>query len=111
MKGDESPRQERVTDQTNARKALYRNGWVVGTLVAFVIIIVFLAYFRDVYHPMDELLLVGVPIGVALGALVGLAVEGPALSRKRRNTIALSIILTFFLYGVTLVLYYMSRVG
>ena len=99
-----------MTDRTKARKALYRNGWVVGTLVAFVIIIVFLAYFRDVCHPMDELLLVGVPIGVALGALVGLAVEGPALSRKRRNTIALSILAGFAMYVIVLVLYLMSRV-
>jgi len=100
-----------VTDQVNTRKALYRNGWVVGPLVAFVISIVFLVHSRDV--PVHDLivilLLVGMPIGIALGALVGLAVEGPALSRKGRITIGLSILLGFFLYGVTLVLYLMSR--
>jgi hypothetical protein len=102
-------REERVADQTKARKALYKNGWLVGTFVAFVIIIVFLAHLRDVYRLMDVLLLVGIPIGVVLGALVGLAVEGPALSRKRRITIGLSIFWGFVLYGVTLVLYLMSR--
>jgi len=100
-----------MRDQTKARRALYRNGSVVGTLVAFVIIIVFLAYFRDVYHPMDVLLLVGIPIGVAIGAMIGLAVEGPALSRKRRSTIALSILWGFAVYVIVLVLYLMSRVG
>ena len=105
-----SPREERVTDQTKARKVLYRNGWVVGTLAAFFMVIVFLAYFRDVYHPIDVLLLVGVPIGLALGALVGLAVEGPVLSQKRRNTIALSILVGFAVYVIVLVVYLMSRV-
>lgn len=100
-----------MANQTNAWKALYRNGSVVGTLVAFVIIIVFLAYFRDVYHPMDVLLLVGIPIGVAIGAMIGLAVEGPVLSRKRRSTIALSILWGFAVYVIVLVLYLMSRVG
>ena len=100
-----------MRDQTKVRKALYRNGSVVGTLVAFVIIIVFLAYFRDVYHLMDVLLLVGIPIGVAIGAMIGLAVEGPALSRKRRSTIALSILWGFAVYVIVLVLYLMSRVG
>ncbi len=98
-----------MTDQANARKVLYKNGWAVGALVASVIIIVFLAHFRDDYDPIVPLLLVGVPIGVALGAWVGLAVEGPALSLKRRNAIGLSILLGFFLYGVTPVLYLMHR--
>lgn len=71
--------------------------------------IVFLAHFRDDYDPIVPILLVGVPIGVALGAWVGLAVEGPALSLKRRNAIGLSILLGFFLYGVTPVLYLMHR--
>ena len=101
--------EERVTGRTKSRKVLYKNGWAVGALVASVIIIVFFAHIRDAYDPVLPLLLVGVPIGVALGALVGLAVEGPALSQKRRITIGLSTILGFFLYGVTLVLYYMSR--
>ena len=47
-----------MRDQIKARKALYRNGSVVGTLVAFVIIIVFLAYFRDVYRLMADPILV-----------------------------------------------------
>ena len=103
--------EEGVTGRTESRKVLYKNGWAVGALVASVIIIVFFVHFRDLYDPIVPLLLVGVPIGVALGALVGLAVEGPALSRKRRNTIGLSILWGFFLYGVTLVLYLMSLVG
>ena len=101
--------EERVTGRAKSRKVLYKNGWAVGALVASVIIIVFFAHIRDAYDPILPLLLAGVPIGVALGALVGLAVEGPALSQKRRITIGLSIILGFFLYGATLVLYYMSR--
>ena len=98
-----------MTNQAKARKALYKNGWVVGLLVAFVISIVFLVHFRDVavHNLIDILLLVGVPIGVALGALAWLAVEGSALSRKRRDAIGLSILLGFFLYGATLVLYLM----
>jgi len=105
--------EESVTDQAKARKALYKNGWVVGPLVAFVISIVFLVHFRDVpvHNLIDILLLVGVPIGVALGAWVGLAVEGPALSRKRRSIIALSILWGFAVYVIVLVLYLMSRVG
>jgi predicted RND superfamily exporter protein len=101
--------EERVTGRTKSRKVLCKNGWAVGALVASVIIIVFFAHIRDVYDPILPLLLVGVPIGVALGALVGLAVEGPALSRKRRIVIGLSIFWGFVLYGVTLVLYYISR--
>lgn len=101
-----------MTDQTISRKVLYRNGWVVGPLVAFVTSIVFLVHSRDdsVHNLIVVLLLVGIPIGIALGALVGLAVEGPALSRKRRITIGLSILWGFVLYGVVLVLYLMSRV-
>ena len=95
--------------RTKSWKVLYKNGWAVGALVASVIIIVFLAHIRDVYDPILELLLVGIPIGIVLGALVGLAVEGPALSRKRRITIGLLILLGFFLYDVTLVLYFGSR--
>ena len=100
-----------MTGRTKSRKALYRNGWVVGPLVAFVISIVFLVLSRDdsVHNLIIILLLVGIPIGIALGALVGLAVEGPALSRKRRITIGLSIFWGFVLYSVTLVLYLMSR--
>jgi predicted RND superfamily exporter protein len=101
--------EERVMGRTKSRKVLYKNGWAVGALVASVIIIVFLAHIRDVYDPILELLLVGIPIGIVLGALVGLAVEGPALSRKRRITIGLLILLGFFLYDVTLVLYFGSR--
>ena len=101
--------EEGVTGRTKSWKVLYKNGWAVGALVASVIIIVFFAHFRDYYDPIVPLLLVGVPIGVALGAMVGLAVEGPALSRKRRITIELSIFVGFVLYGVTLVLYLMSR--
>jgi hypothetical protein len=110
-KGINSPMEVRVTGRTKSRKALYRNGWVVGPLVAFVISIVFLVLSRDdsVHNLIIILLLVGIPIGIALGALVGLAVEGPALSRKRRITIGLSIFWGFVLYGVTLVLYLMSR--
>jgi uncharacterized membrane protein AbrB (regulator of aidB expression) len=92
-----------------ARRALYRNGWVVGTLVAFAIIIVFFASFRDDYQPMNELLVVGIPIGVVLGALVGLAVEDSGLSRKKRNTIALAVMAGFAIYFIVLVLYLMSR--
>jgi len=99
-----------VIDQTKARKALYRNGWVVGTLAAFVIIFVFFAYCGNVRHPMDELLIVGVPIGIALGALVGLTVEDSASSRKRRNAIALVVLAVFAAYLIALVLYLMSRV-
>jgi hypothetical protein len=105
-----SPREERVTDQTKARKALYRNGWVVGTLVAFVIIIVFVACFRDVSHLTDILLLVWAPIGIAVGAVFGLAVEGPTLPRRTRDTIALSIIVGFAAYIVVLVFCLMYRV-
>lgn len=107
---NDSSMEETVANQTNAWKALYSNGWVVGTLVAFVMVIVFFAYFQDVYHPMDELLLVGIPIGVGLGALVGLAVESRSLSRRRRNTIGLSILTGFALYVVVLILYMGSRV-
>ena len=99
-----------MADQTKARKALYKNGWVVGTFAAFVIIIVFLAYLRDVYRLVDVLLLVGIPIGVVLGALVGLAVESRSLSRGRRNTIGLSILTGFGMYVVVLILYLASRV-
>jgi len=99
-----------VADQTKHWKALYTNGWGVGTLVAFVIIIVFLAYFRDVYRPIDELLLVGIPIGVVLGALVGLAVESRSLSRRRRKAIGLSILTGFALYVVVLILYLGFRI-
>ena len=98
-----------MEDKTEARKALYKNGWVVGTFVAFAIIIVFLAYLRDVYRLMDVLLLVGIPIGVVLGALVGLAVESRSLSRGRRNTIGLSILTGFGMYVVVLILYLASR--
>lgn len=82
----------------------------VGTFVAFVMIIVFLAYLRDVYRLMDALLLVGIPIGVVLGALVGLAVESRSLSRRRRNTIGLSILTGFGMYVVVLILYLASHV-
>ena len=99
-----------MTDQVNTRKALYKNGWVVGTFVALVIIIVFLAYLRDVYRLMDVLLLVGIPIGVVLGALVGLAMESRSLSRGRRNTIGLSILTGFGMYVVVLILFLASRV-
>jgi len=109
MKGINSPMEERVTRRPKSRKVLYKNGWAVGALVASVMIIVFFAHIRDANDPIVPLLLVGVPIGVAIGVLVGLAVEGSALSQKRRTTIRLSILLGFFLYGVTLVLYLMSR--
>ena len=91
-------------------KALYRNGWLVGSLVAAAISIAFLAFVRDVHDPFIELLLVGLPIGVVIGALAGLAVEGRAISREDRNMIGLSILIGFLLYVVGLVGYLMSRV-
>jgi len=96
-------------DQVKAGKTLYRKGWIVGSLVALVVSIAFLAFVRDVHDPFIELLLVGIPIGVAIGALAGLAVEGPELSREKRTMIGLSILTGFVLYIVILVSYLMSR--
>jgi len=96
-----------VTEEIKSRKALYRNGWVVGLLVAFVVSIVFLVHSRDVpvHNLIATLLLVGIPIAVVLGVLAGLAVEGQALSREKRNMIGLAMLVGFFLYIVILVSY------
>lgn len=95
--------EESPIDHVKAGKALYRNGWLVGFLVAAAISIAFLAFVRDVSDPFIELLLVGIPIGIAMGALAGLAVEGQALSQEMRSTIGLAIIMGFFLYIILLV--------
>ena len=102
--------EESPIDQTKAGKALYRNGWLVGFLVAAAISIAFLVIFRESYHPFQVMLLVGLPIGVAIGAFAGLAVEGRAISREDRNMIGLSILIGFLLYVVGLIGYLMSRV-
>lgn len=104
------PREKGAMNQTKARKASYRNGWAIGAFVAFVIIAVTLVWIRDAHDPMDELLLVVVPIGVVLGSFAALAVETPASSRKRRDTLALSILAGFTVYVIVLALYLMPRV-
>lgn len=92
------------------RKAPFQTGWVIGAIVACVAVVAFVALFREDHHLMDELLLVGIPIGVAIGVMIGLAVEGPALSRKRRNTIGWSMVIGFLLYVGVLVAFLASRV-
>jgi len=96
-------------DQFEASIASYRNGWLVGTAVACALIIGFLVYFRDVSTPLDELLLIGVPIGVTMGALIGVGIDPRSLPRRRRIAMSLSIIVGFVSYWVGLTLYLMSR--
>ena len=97
-------------DQTEAGNALLRNGWVVGTVVAILLIVAFFAYVRQSMSAINETLLLGAPIGVAVGALVGLVVDSRSLPRRRRIRIGLSILAGFVLYFIALTLYLMSRV-
>jgi len=95
-------------NQTKAGGALYRNGWVVGAVVAILLIAAFFLYVRQSMSAINETLMLGVPIGVLVGALVGLAVGTRSMPRRRRIRIGLSILAVFVLYIIALTLYLMA---
>ena len=101
--------EERPMDQVKARKALYRDGWLVGPLVAAAISIAFLAFFRESQQPFMLLLIVGLPIGVTIGVFAGLAVERQAIPRGMRYLIGLATLTGFLLYLFLLGVYFMFR--
>lgn len=69
-----------------------RNGWLVGSVIACVVMSDFLIYSRDASDPLIELILVGAPIGATVGALAGIGVDTRNLPRKRRLGMSLSVI-------------------
>ena len=100
--------EESPIDHVKAGKALYRNGWLVGFLVVATIGIAFLVLFRNSQHPILVLLLVGLPIGAAIGVVAGIAVDGQTLSRDMRVKIGMAVLTGFSLYIIVLVLYLLS---
>jgi len=101
--------EESPIDQVKAGKTLYRNGWLVGFLAAYAISIAFLALFRNSQDPILLLLVVGLPVGVAIGVFAGLAVEGKAIPRETRYMIGLATLTGFLLYVILLGVYFISR--
>jgi hypothetical protein len=96
--------EETPIDLVKAGKPLYRNGWLVGFLVAAAISIASLAFFRESQQPFMLLLIVGLPIGVTIGVFAGLAAEGQAIARDKIYMIGLAaltgLLLFFILLGV-----------
>jgi len=100
---------ERPIDQNKTGKALYRNGWIVGFLVAAAISIAFLAFFRESPAFFMLLLIVGLPIGVTIGVFAGLAVEGQAIPRDMRYMIGLATLTGLLLFYILLGVYFISH--
>lgn len=97
-------------DDIVAVMPMYRNGWLTGFAVACAAMICFVVYSWGVSHLLEELLMVGAPIGAALGALVGVNVDPRSLPRRRRIGMSLSIIAGFASYCIGLMLYLASHV-
>ena len=98
-------------EKTMPGKIFYRNGWVVGALVAAAISLAFLALFRESYEPFVVMLVVGLPIGIAVGVFAGLLVEYPTIPRERMYMIGLATLASFLLYVILLFMFLMHRVG
>jgi len=103
--------EESPIDHVKAGKAFYRNGWIVGFLVVAVTSIAALAIFRNAYKPLDFLFMVWLPIGIAIGVLVGLAVEYQTIPREKKYTIGLVALTGLFIYFILLCVYLFLRVG
>jgi len=96
--------------QLEVNQSSYRNGWLIGSTVACIIAAGFLVYFRDVHDSLGELLLIGVPIGATIGALVGVGIDPRSLPLRRRVAMSLSIVAGFVSYSIGLILYLGSHV-
>jgi uncharacterized membrane protein YdfJ with MMPL/SSD domain len=102
--------EERPKDQFKADKALYRNGWLVGFLVAYAISIAVLVIFRESQQPFMLLLIVGLPVGGTIGVFAGLAAEGQAIRREMKYTIGLATLTGLLLFYILLGVYLLFHI-
>ena len=96
-------------NQAESHGSRRRLGPVAGISVALAEMIAFFVLVRDVAQPFIEMLLVGVPIGLVLGAVAWYAVEAHAMSRRSRTLLGLLLVSIFVSYVVILNLYLGSR--
>lgn len=90
--------------------SILRDGLVVGGIASATTLLLFAILFRGMYDYWEAMIIVAAPIGIAVGALAGVAAGSSPAAQSAFLGKGVMIILALVAYVLILILYLGSRV-
>ncbi len=102
-------KEELVPVQTALGDSL-RNKLAAGGIALAATLLLFALLFRGMYDYWEAMMIIAIPVGIALGAIVGMAAGSNHIRQSALPAKGIMIVLALIAYIVVLVMYLSSRV-